>query len=342
MPIQPSPARAARRSAAPLSPPTRIGGHGCCTGLGSNATASKWKNSPWCATSGSVQSRLHTSIASSTRRPRVSKSSSDGAPLLLEPARADAELDAPARHDVERLHGARRDERVAQPEVVDVGAEPQVVGFGRRGSRGTRTRRTPASSAAPAGASSPGCGERLIAHGKHEVLGQPHRLVAEALGLVGGVEVEVRVERAERDPELHVREASRRRRGASRRRRGCRRRRGSSCRSRTGRGRWRGTRPRRRRRRRGRRAAAACCIGRSTADARRRDHVGRDAVDPDHPGPELERQGLGEARHRGLHRRVHGEAGRGAVRLDRRDVDDRAAGVRASAARRPGRSSSRW
>src|SRR5215207_6165734 len=74
MPIQPSPTRAARRSAAPLSPPTRIGGHGFCTGLGSNATASKRKNSPSCATSACVHNRLHTSRASSTRRPRDSKS----------------------------------------------------------------------------------------------------------------------------------------------------------------------------------------------------------------------------------------------------------------------------
>ena len=31
-------------------------------------------------------------------------------------------------------------------------------------------------------------------------------------------------------------------------------------------------------------------------DARGRDHVGRDAVDPDHPGPELEGEALGQAR----------------------------------------------
>ena len=41
-------------------------------------------------------------------------------------------------------------------------------------------------------------------HGQHEVFGKPYRLVAEALRLLGGVEVEVRVEGAERDAELHV------------------------------------------------------------------------------------------------------------------------------------------
>ena len=50
MPIQPSPRRAARRSAASLSPPTRIGGHGCCTHLGTNTAPSKSKNSPWWST----------------------------------------------------------------------------------------------------------------------------------------------------------------------------------------------------------------------------------------------------------------------------------------------------
>ena len=124
-------------------------------GLERDARRSR-KNSPSCATSGSVQSRLHTSIASSTRRPRVAKSSPTATPLLLEPAGADAELDAPARDDVERLHRARRDERVAQPEVVHVRAEAHVARSGRRGSRGTRTRRTPAWSGGTGGCSRPG------------------------------------------------------------------------------------------------------------------------------------------------------------------------------------------
>ena len=129
--------RGPRAAARPRSrPPTRIGGHGCCTGLGSNATASNRKNSPSCATSGSVHSRLHTSSASSTRRPRVSEVELGRVPLLLEPAGADAELEPPAGDDVEGLHGARRDERMAQPEVVHVGAEPHALGRGRRGSRG--------------------------------------------------------------------------------------------------------------------------------------------------------------------------------------------------------------
>ena len=51
-----------------------------------------------------------------------------GDPLLFEPARADAELDPAARDDVERLHGARRDERMPQPDVVDVRAEPHPLG----------------------------------------------------------------------------------------------------------------------------------------------------------------------------------------------------------------------
>jgi len=42
--------RAARRSAGSLSPPTRIGGHGSCTHLGTNTAPPKSKNSPWWST----------------------------------------------------------------------------------------------------------------------------------------------------------------------------------------------------------------------------------------------------------------------------------------------------
>jgi hypothetical protein len=49
-------------------------------------------------------------------------------PLLLEPAGADAELEPSAGDDVDRLHAARGDERMAQPEVVDVRAEPDAFG----------------------------------------------------------------------------------------------------------------------------------------------------------------------------------------------------------------------
>ena len=65
--------------------------------------------------------------------------------------------------------------------------------------------------------------------------------------------------------------------------------------------------------------------GEVAADAGRRDHVGCDAVHPDAAGPELERERLGEVHHGRLHRAVDREAGPGAVRLDRRDVDDRCA-----------------
>ena len=52
----------------------------------------------------------------------------DRPPLLLEPAGADPELDPPTRQEVERLHGACRDERVAQTEVVHVSAEANTAG----------------------------------------------------------------------------------------------------------------------------------------------------------------------------------------------------------------------
>ena len=49
-------------------------------------------------------------------------------PLLLEPARADPELHPTAGQHVERGDGPGGHEGVAQPDVVDVGAEPEVRG----------------------------------------------------------------------------------------------------------------------------------------------------------------------------------------------------------------------
>ena len=86
-------------------------------------------------------------------------------PLLLEPARADAELDPAAAHDVERLHGAGRDERVAQADVVDVRAEADVraaggeereVGERVEDRRGRRDRRVVLARRAATGSSATG------------------------------------------------------------------------------------------------------------------------------------------------------------------------------------------
>ena len=52
-------------------------------------------------------------------------------------------------------------------------------------------------------------------------------------------------------------------------------------------------------------------------------------------GAELEREALREVGDARLHRRVHREAGRGAVRLDRRDVDDRPTRLGHARHRRP-------
>ena len=105
----------------------------------------------------------------------------------------------PPRDDVERLHAAGRDERMAQAEVVDVRAEPERS-VPRREERevGERVEHRRVGGTG-------GCvlaRVRRAAHlrREHEVLGQPDRLVAEPLGLERRVEVEVRVERAERDP----------------------------------------------------------------------------------------------------------------------------------------------
>ncbi len=49
-------------------------------------------------------------------------------PLLLEPAGADAELGSTPRDEVEGLDGPRRDEGVAEPDVVHVGPESHPFG----------------------------------------------------------------------------------------------------------------------------------------------------------------------------------------------------------------------
>ena len=173
---------------------------------------------------------------------------------------------------------------------------------------------------------------------EHEVLGQPDRLVAEAFGRERGVEVEVRVERAERDAELHgapstaspavvyppasAATPSARREVAAV---DVDRRAGDEPRPvrREVDGRGRDVVDIARERERG--------LHRYVTDAGRGDDVGGDAVHPHLPIAELERERLREVRDRGLHRRVDGEAGCGAVRLDRGDVDDRPARAASSA-----------
>ena len=153
--------------------------------------------------SASVHSRLQTSIASSTRRPRVAKSSR---PRPTPPRASSRRC---------RTRSGRREtmSSVCTPRAATNGWRSPMLytwvpsrmrsvraGEEREVRERVEDRR---GRAGPAGASSPGCGERLIVRREHEVLGQPHRLVAEPLGRERRVDVEVRVERAERDAELH-------------------------------------------------------------------------------------------------------------------------------------------
>ena len=106
-------------------------------------------------------------------------------PLLAQPARADAELQAPARDAVDGRDGAGGDERVTEADVVDVGAEAQ-----RRGLRGhggdlhprveRRRRRGDGRLARMRRA------RRSRHRDRHDqVLGHPHRLEAGVLGCAG-------------------------------------------------------------------------------------------------------------------------------------------------------------
>ena len=162
--------------AAGESPPMCIGGHGCCRGLGRNPTGWNRKNSPSCSTTSSLNSRWMIRMVSSTRRPRVLEGQLQGLPFLGEPTRPDAELEAAARHGVNGGDRARRNERVAQADVVDVGAEPQGRGLRRHGGdldprvvrrSGRRDRRL----SLVRGVRRAGHG-----HGHYQMLGHPDRL----------------------------------------------------------------------------------------------------------------------------------------------------------------------
>ena len=125
-----------------------------------------------------------------------------GVPLLLEPAGADAELHPSARDHVEGGDRARRDERMAQTDVVDVGAEPHVVrGRGDRGQRHERierrrVRRDRRVRVARVRAA-------LHLHREHQVLRQPHRLEPRLLGGLRRGRPELGVHPCEHHADLH-------------------------------------------------------------------------------------------------------------------------------------------
>ena len=104
------------------------GGHGAWAGLGSNITGPKSKNSPWCSTTASLQSLRHTSRARPPAPPG-SRSQSHRLPLGLEPAGPDAEFQPSPGHHVQGGHGPGHDEGMAQADVVDLGAEVDLLGL---------------------------------------------------------------------------------------------------------------------------------------------------------------------------------------------------------------------
>ncbi len=71
--IQPSAIRPTRRSAASAEPPSRIGGAGRCTGLGSIRAGGTSVNSPWNSTGSSAQSARSAATYSAVWAPRRAK-----------------------------------------------------------------------------------------------------------------------------------------------------------------------------------------------------------------------------------------------------------------------------
>ena len=239
------------------------------------------------STVSSVQSLLQTSIASSTRRPRVWKSSSAATHSSSSQLAPIPNSKRPPHTMSSGLHGARRDERVAEPDVVDVGAEPDALGPAARYDRYANASKIGVSGGT-GGCVSPGCGDRLIARVKTRCSGShtdsnPSRSASSVRrrgtrGLsapsatpnftstsLAGDPAAVRGAAPPAGGEVAAVDVHRRA--------------GHEARRVATRGRAR--RPRRRRRRPRPGAASSPAI--VAADARRRDDVGRDAVDADQP-----------------------------------------------------------
>ena len=126
-----------------------------------------------------------------------------GVPFLLQPARTDAEFQAPARQHVQGRDGARRDERVAQANVVHVGADADV----------RRARRNEAHVGEHVEHRHVGRHRRMVlaviraalaGHRKHQVLGQPHRLETQPVGLFADRHPQARIQPPHRQPDLHL------------------------------------------------------------------------------------------------------------------------------------------
>ena len=121
---KPSPSRPARLAAASECPPITIG-TAFLTGLGLELTSSQFTNWPLKLTPSSAHSLRITAMYSSVRGAALLERHADRLELLLEPADADAELDAAAAHVVERRHLLGQHERIAQRQDDDAGHEAQ-------------------------------------------------------------------------------------------------------------------------------------------------------------------------------------------------------------------------
>ena len=182
---QASPNRAARRSDGPLSPPTQIGGCGCCTGLRFEQHARR--NARSC--------RRYRLLLGPQRAERVDifvgdgaafgeRRRHDGVELGLEPAGADPDRQPPAGQHIDRRELLGREnrrpvrhdqDRQHQPDARGLRREPggqaSASHGARRRCRSNRTRR------------SRNTDSRVGHVGQHDMVGEGQVVVAERLAL---------------------------------------------------------------------------------------------------------------------------------------------------------------
>ena len=181
---------------------SEAGGHGVWTGLGTNMTGSKSKNSPWCSTNVlAPQPLTHLDRLIHSPSPR-GEIQTHRIPLGPEPAGPDPEFESSAARHVESDDSSGDRQRMAQADVVDVGAEANPLGLpGQERQVGEDLEHGDV-----------GWNRRVIRirdrtalqfDRKDQVLGHPDRLEAQLVSEKGGFRPQARSERCQCNADLH-------------------------------------------------------------------------------------------------------------------------------------------
>ena len=205
--IHPSKCVRVRSSPGSLHRPDSNGGRGRCFGLGSMIDGGIEKNGPSCSTGSSPQQASRAGMKSSSRRPRVAMSVPDASCCFAGPSDAEADVEPPAREDVDRRQATGQ---LSRPVMAgDEDRRPDAHGAGprrhgreqlERGERALELRRDRRARASVVAT--------LRREGPEEVIAHPQAAVAELLGLLAEATQQLDVEpwtelrQAQADPGL--------------------------------------------------------------------------------------------------------------------------------------------